>query len=102
MKLQPLVEQAATEPDRIAALLVPYARARRWEVVDLAQALECGVEAVPRILLSHRPVGVGQEPDSPGWWSHLAGITSLWGGRTARLAALLRAASAEQGSRVAA
>jgi len=83
--LQELAEQAAAQPGRLAAVLLPYARARGWDDAALAAALGCSLGALPHILLAREPAPEHLEDEAEA-------LASLWGADPWRLVALLQVA----------
>ena len=96
MTLRELAELAVTDPGRMASLLVPYARARGWDDASLAEALQCPLDSLPRVLVARNPFLDRDGPGSGRWWQDLAGVTALWGGSARKLDTVLRAARAHQ------
>ena len=83
--LHELAEQAATQPGRLAALLLPYARLRGWDDTALAQALGCPPDALPHILLAREPAPEHVEEEAKA-------LAATWGADPWRLVALLQVA----------
>jgi hypothetical protein len=77
-----LAEQAETQPGRLAAMLLPYARARGWDGPALAAALDCSLYALARILLA-------REPAASHWEEDIAAIARTWGADPGRLVSIL-------------
>ena len=80
-----LAEQAERQPGRLAATLLPYARARGWDIVTLANALGCPLDALPHILVARAPEGAHWEEDA-------AALARQWGAEPERLVSLLEMA----------
>jgi len=83
--LYDLAQQAAEQPGRLAALLLPYARARGWDDVALAVALGCSLDALPHILLAREPSADYLEVEARA-------LADAWGAEAWRMIALLRLA----------
>ena len=83
--LHELAEQAATQPGRLAALLLPYARTRGWDDAALARALGCSLDALPHILLAREPAPEHVEDEAKA-------LAQTWGADPWRLVALLQMA----------
>jgi hypothetical protein len=83
--LHELAEQAAAQPGRLAAILVPYARARGWDDAALAAALACTRDALPHILLAREPTPEHLEDEAKA-------LAAAWGADPWRLVALLQVA----------
>jgi hypothetical protein len=83
--LHQLAEQAAEQPGRLAALLLPYARARGWDDAALAVALGCSLDALPHILLARTPAPQHVEEEAKD-------LAVAWGADPWRLVALLQVA----------
>src|SRR3954471_14831859 len=77
-----LAEQAETQPGRLAAVLLPYARARGWDGPALATALDCSLYALARILLARAPA-------ASHWEEDVAALARTWGADPGRLVAIL-------------
>ena len=73
-----LAAQAETQPGRVAAVLLPYARARGWDGPALAAALDCSLYALARILLA-------REPAPSRWEDDVATLARTWGANPNRL-----------------
>jgi hypothetical protein len=80
-----LAEQAERQPGRLAAVLLPYARARGWDTAALANALGCPLDALPHILVARMPEG-------PHWEEAAAALARQWEADPARLVSLLEMA----------
>jgi hypothetical protein len=83
--LQDLAQQAAEQPGRLAAILLPYARTRGWDDAALAAALGCSLDALPHILLAREPAPEHLEEEAKA-------LAATWGADPWRLVALLRVA----------
>lgn len=83
--LHELAEQAAEQPGRLAAILLPYARARGWDEAALAVALGCSLDALPHILLAREPAPAHLEEEAKA-------LAGAWGADPWRLVALLQVA----------
>ena len=84
--LYDLAQQAAEQPGRLAALLLPYARGRGWDDAALAAALGCSLDALPHILLAREPTAEYLEVEARA-------LADAWGAEAWRMIALLRLAS---------
>ncbi|HZR99642.1 MAG TPA: hypothetical protein VFE37_13095 [Chloroflexota bacterium] len=80
-----LAEQAAGQPGRLAAILLPYAQARGWDHAALAAALGCSLDVLPRILLAREPAPEHLEEEAKA-------LAAAWGADPWRLVALLQVA----------
>ena len=85
--LYELAEQSASQPSRLASVLLPYARARGWNREQLANQLGCSLEVLPHILLTHE-----EAPGSRSW--NAAAIVQQWSASSWKLPALLQMALA--------
>jgi hypothetical protein len=83
--LHELARQAAEQPGRLAAVLLPYARERGWNDAALAAALGCSLDALPHILLAREPAPEHLEEEAKA-------LAGAWGADPWRLVALLRVA----------
>ena len=90
--IRELAIQAATQPGRLASLLLPYARTRGWDDAALAAAAGCSLDVLPHLLLGRNPFASAGDPDSPLWQEDLLVLARTWGIDPGRLEALLRAA----------
>ena len=83
--LYDLAKQAAEQPGRLAAILLPYARARGWDDASLAAAIGCSLDALPHILLARQPAPEHLEEEAKA-------LAGTWGADPWRLVALLQVA----------
>lgn len=80
-----LAEQAERQQGRLAAALLPYARARGWDTAALANALGCPLDVLPHILIARVPEGAHWEED-------VAALARQWGADPGRLVSVLEMA----------
>ena len=97
--LRELAAQAATQPGRLAFLVLPYARLRGWDDAALAAALGCSLDVLPNLLLGRNPFADVDDPDSPLWKQDLLALARTWGTEPGQLEAVLHAARDYQLSR---
>jgi hypothetical protein len=97
--LRELAAQAASQPGRLASLVLPYARLRGWDDAALAAALGCSLDVLPKLLLGRNPFADVDDPDSPLWTQDLLALARTWGTEPGQLEAVLHAARDYQVSR---
>jgi hypothetical protein len=86
--LRGLFDVAVDHPNRLAAHLLPAARARGWDDAQLADYLGCRPEGLPRLLLARLSAPCG----SSEWERTLTTLASTHGIQRMRLEVLLRVA----------
>jgi hypothetical protein len=90
--LRGFIEVATEHPDRLAASLLPAARARGWGDMQLASFLGCAPEALPRLLLARLSAPCG----SSEWERTLTTLAEVYGVQRNRLEVLLRVAGGDE------
>jgi hypothetical protein len=90
--IRELANQAATQPGRLASLVLPYANARGWDEPALAAAIGCSIDVLPHVLLGRNPFAGAEDPDSSLWQQDLLVLARTWRVDPGQLEAILRAA----------
>jgi hypothetical protein len=90
--LRELANQAVMRPERLASILLPYARARGWTQNQLATALGCSPKVLLHLLLARNPCPDSTSPEDPAWQAEARALARQWELDPGRLESVLRVA----------